>query len=51
MTSHMLYVLTRALIIASSESRFTSTKEAAYGVGTVSISTTLGQFYFTLIHI
>jgi len=40
-----------ALIIASSESRFTSAKEAAYGVGTVSISTALGQVYFTLIHI
>jgi len=41
MTSDMLYELTRALIIASGESRFTNTQEAAYGVGTVSISTTL----------
>jgi len=40
-----------ALIIASGESRITNTQEAAYGVGTVSISTALRQVYFTLIHI
>ena len=47
----MLYVLTRTFVITSGESRFTSTKEATYGVGTVSICTTLRQVYFTLIHI
>lgn len=47
----MLYALTRAFFTTSDESRFTSTKEAAYGVGTVSICITLRQAFFTLIHI
>lgn len=51
MTSQVLYVLTCALIIASGESRITNAQEAAYGVGTVSISTALRQVYFTLVHI
>lgn len=51
MTSQVSYVLTCALIIASGESRITNTQEAAYGIGTVSISTALCQVYFTLIHI
>jgi len=51
MTCQALYVLTGAFIVASGESRITNTQEAAYGVGTVSISTALRQVYFTLIHI